>query len=292
MVAFIRQLAPNSGTNGAFRAWGSQLSNDLAAMGLVKTNDFNQINWSTINAPTTNYQAVGYEVWRFNDALQAEAPVFFNLNYGSGTQNANSPGLVIYPGIGSNGLGIILGCPGPEALYSWDSDSANQICVFSGDINRVAIGLFTSRYRCAGFFSIERTKNNAGLDTNEGILFSIWGCNDYVYQYRKTRCISFSGASSRENESGILTPSGGGGTSGETGNDIALYPNYIFKHGKPLNPGITVLGYYNGDVLQGTVASVPIYGSMKKYYFLGGTDFIAPSARGGVSSTCLAMLFE
>jgi hypothetical protein len=67
-----------------FRSWGSGLSAQLAAIGLVKTSDTGQIDWTTVLKPTSSGQIRGFEIWRFNDALQATKPVFIRLDYGSG----------------------------------------------------------------------------------------------------------------------------------------------------------------------------------------------------------------
>ena len=70
-------------TTADFRAWGLELSNAMQTAGLVKESTVTgQINWATVNAPGAINTVAGYEVYRFNDALQATAPVFIKIEYG------------------------------------------------------------------------------------------------------------------------------------------------------------------------------------------------------------------
>ncbi|MCB1713466.1 MAG: hypothetical protein KDH96_13660, partial [Candidatus Riesia sp.] len=70
---------PSSSTDALFRDWGSKLSAAIQAVGLVKTGDTGQINWSTVTVGTG---IRGYEIFRFNDSLQATTPVFIKIEYG------------------------------------------------------------------------------------------------------------------------------------------------------------------------------------------------------------------
>lgn len=94
-------------SDATFRAWGSDISTHLAAIGLVQTADTGQINWTTATRPGVNTVA-GYEIWRFNDSLQGSAPIFFKLEYGTDSL-ATRPMVFITVGTGSNGSGTITG---------------------------------------------------------------------------------------------------------------------------------------------------------------------------------------
>lgn len=94
-------------SDATFRAWGSELSAKLQAAGLVKTTDTGQIDWATVARPTTN-TAAGYEMYRFNDALQATAPVFIKIEYGTGG-SATTPITWIDAGTGTDGAGTLTG---------------------------------------------------------------------------------------------------------------------------------------------------------------------------------------
>lgn len=94
-------------SDATFREWGLEFNTKLAAAGLVQTADTGQINWTTVLRPGAGVDA-GYEVWRFNDALQATAPIFFRIAYGT-FGDATAPRMRFTVGTGSNGSGTITG---------------------------------------------------------------------------------------------------------------------------------------------------------------------------------------
>lgn len=90
----------------AFRAWGKKISDGLQEIGLTKTEDTGQIDWETVELPEEDEDA-GYEVYRFNDELQATRPIFFKLIYGRGDEE--EPKLTMQVGNASNGSGELEG---------------------------------------------------------------------------------------------------------------------------------------------------------------------------------------
>ena len=99
----------DSTTDVAFRAWGSDISAQLLAIGLTKTGDTGQVNWATVTVVGAYSSAVsrGYEIWAFNDPLQGTAPIVFKIEYGAAA--AAQPVLWITVGTGSDGAGTITG---------------------------------------------------------------------------------------------------------------------------------------------------------------------------------------
>lgn len=98
---------PNHATDAEFRTWGSAINTALTAVGMVNTADTGQINWTTVTRASVNTDA-GYEIWKFNDALQSTVPVFFKLYYGTGS-NAAYPRIRLEIGTASNGSGTLSG---------------------------------------------------------------------------------------------------------------------------------------------------------------------------------------
>jgi hypothetical protein len=90
-----------------FRAWGLEMNTQLAAVGLTQTADTGQINWTTVALPAANTIA-GFEIWRFNDALQATSPIFIKIQYGAASLTS-TPLIQIQVGQGSNGSGTLTG---------------------------------------------------------------------------------------------------------------------------------------------------------------------------------------
>jgi hypothetical protein len=150
--------------------------------GWVVTADTGQTLPSALAAPTTVNQKMGYRIYRMADALQATAPVFMRIDYGSNWNSAPCPGLFITIGTGSNGAGTITGqvfTATGQATIGSQSTSGSQAntCYGSADTNRFAIALFVNS-NTSGFnliFGIERTKDSSGNDNADGLLFLMGG---------------------------------------------------------------------------------------------------------------------
>jgi hypothetical protein len=108
-------------SDAAFRTWGSAINSALTTVGLTQTADTGQINWTTVTRPATNTMA-GYEIWRFNDTLQATRPIFIKLEYGTGT-SASYPHMRASIGTGSDGAGTL---SNPTSTTSTARDSIMQ----------------------------------------------------------------------------------------------------------------------------------------------------------------------
>lgn len=96
-----------------FRTWATEVSNSFAAVGLVQTADTGQINLTTETRPGSNLTA-GYQIWRFNDTLQATKPIFIRIQYGTGS-SATAPRMQVIVGTGSDGAGNLTN---PTAVFN------------------------------------------------------------------------------------------------------------------------------------------------------------------------------
>lgn len=77
-----------------FRAFVQEYHDSLVTIGLTQTSDTGQINPATVNKPTVNNTSAGYEIWRFNDTMQATSPIFLKIEYGLNVTAANQPSKV------------------------------------------------------------------------------------------------------------------------------------------------------------------------------------------------------
>lgn len=171
----IANFGPWSSANDAgFRSWVGEVEQMLADCGLVRTADSGQINPATITIPATNNTDAGYSVWRFNDSLQATAPVFIKFFYGrSGTATGTRFGVQV--GTGSDGAGSITGVTHPPT-----QNTGNGVPLTS-DYQSFAIhreGLAGLAYKLGGAagsatppqsFIVQRTVNNSGVPTADGV---------------------------------------------------------------------------------------------------------------------------
>lgn len=277
MAVTAADLFPVNSTDAQFRDWGSNISAMLAAVGLVQTADTGQINWATVTRPLAVNTFQGYEIWRFNDALQATVPVYFKIEYGSGNASAAVPGIRMQVGSSSNGSGTLGGQLSCQTRIGSNSSSAATpySCKVSGASNRIIVAFFiTDLSNSQPFlFAIERTKDTSGSDTSEGVFFQ-WGA---------TFCQNITGP----NASGVMwgqfiPPSGAVPVQSRTiapgnenttvdGADTIVYaPVMAFPRIK--NPGRNLLAYRFADisptfqVLAGT-----IYGQAQTFMNVGMT---------------------
>jgi hypothetical protein len=163
---------PLSNTNDAtFRAWGADLSAAFAEVGLVKTADTGQINWTTVSRPAINTVA-GYEIWRY-----ADSSVFLKVEYGNGSNASDSFSLYITVGQNSNGSGTLTGATSTRsitllsiALISLAGTPRQSFLVYKDGF----LGFLG--YRNAGggniplaFFAVCRTTDAAGAPDSRGV---------------------------------------------------------------------------------------------------------------------------
>lgn len=173
-VAQYTNLAAISG-DATYRAWAQGIHDCLAGAGLVQTADTGQINLATTPRPPSGGSDVGYEIWRFNDALQATAPIFLRVGYTAvGSTPPANPALDVTVGKGSNGAGAITGVLLPEKLVSRAQPLAANSLTWASHSDG-SLGLATSvgvNTTSPFHFMLERTRDDDGTSTSLGILAS------------------------------------------------------------------------------------------------------------------------
>lgn len=159
-------------TDAGFRAWGSELSSKLAAVGLVQTADTGQINWTTVVRPVTAALA-GYEIWR-----TADSSMFFKISYGSNSSTAGFPRIDMQFGTGSNGSGTLLNpsvavtCSNSTSnITAGAASSASPSYISASNDHLTLVWKVGSVSAGVGpsFFAIAKTVDAAGAYTNEGV---------------------------------------------------------------------------------------------------------------------------
>lgn len=169
----------STASDALFRNWGSTISAALAAIGMVQTSDTGQINWATVPRPAGAANVIaGYEIWRFNDALQSSAPIFFKLEYSCGSSSGSSStnaNLWLTVGKSTDGAGNITGV----VLFARTSlNPGNAVGTLSsagygssGDGSMCAILPCTGGDQTSpSFFIIDRSRDSAGVRTADGII--------------------------------------------------------------------------------------------------------------------------
>lgn len=157
----------NLTTDANFRAWGSAISSAFATLGLVKTADTGQINWTTVVRVNN---VIGYEIWRYPDSS-----VFFKIEYGLST-NGSGARIWLTVGQGSNGSGTITGtqstraiCVGGNGTQTADDTitTLSWMC-FKDNFLGLSLNRQTTNLSI-GFFCIAPTTNNSGAVNSIGV---------------------------------------------------------------------------------------------------------------------------
>lgn len=278
---FASVFTNNSDTN--FRAWGSGLSNALAAVGLVKTADTGQINWSTVTAPGAINTQQGYEVWRFNDGLQSTAPIFVRIGYGAYSPVA-TPGLWITLGKGSDGAGTITGVLQAAIQSSTGSSSASTWTsyVASGDGSALVFSLAPGGTSNNSLWILERSRTSAGVATGDGVTFIVnntngIGFNTYGYSY------AAGAVSSRAGYGAGLPQSTTVDTSLAISGAAPVYAGTVYVSGFLWQSRAIVVGMRT-DVGSLATLTVPGFGS---YFSLGAAGQKADAAGGTYATACV-----
>ena len=187
--------AGNNGTDAGFRRWGTGISTALGVLGFVKTVDTGQIDWLTVTRPTLADSKRGYEIWRFADALQATAPLYFRIDYGSGggTPSGYPIGLWVTVGKGSSGAGVITNVLVPEfqvAAYTYSSsDYLSYLANSAGEM--LTVMLQPGLVGHGPWFVIERSRTSTGTPTGDAVVCawmrssgpSTWSANQVSANY-------------------------------------------------------------------------------------------------------------
>lgn len=284
MATAIQSTAPNNATDAEFRAWGKMISDQLAAMGLVKTADTGQIDWATVVKPAAGGAIQGYEVWRFADTPQATSPFFLKLEYGANGSAVNSPKLFATAGTGTNGAGTLSGAVSTRLPLDHNSaaSSTASASYFSGASNRFAMSLWATT-AAVYYLGFERTHNDDGTDNAEGCIL-LAGSTSTSLSPPKAQVVStvaLGGAAPDEVVLGFLP------TNASFGADLAvsgLYP----PRGRTLNPSQNFVAYPRTLITNATTFSLSLSGGNKQFITATGISSSVIVTAGGA----LAMRYE
>jgi hypothetical protein len=286
-------LFPANGSDVNFRAWGSAISAAIAAVGLVQTSDTGQINWTTVSTPNNINQSRGYEIWKFNDALQATRPVFIRLDYGSGPYDLPNPQMWLTIGTATNGAGTITAnasFPGSfhaqRTIFTttstpwYASGSAKSPFYVSSDgAGSLQLGGWmnfptsNSPSYAGGFLLAERTRDWDGTPNGEGVLtITHWSTGTPTTQ---TLIIANSATYTQGgNWSGVPVLAGGVVSllpkTGMVGSGVInVFPVFTGNTPQTNGPSKHVVAVWSGDVAGWTRFPLTVYGDVGTYLSLG-----------------------
>lgn len=274
MFATTTTATFTNSSDANFRIWGSAFADKLGEAGLVQTADTGQIDWVTVTAPGVINTFQGYEIWRFNDALQATAPVFIKFEYGSATGSVNNPAVRFQLGSGSDGAGALTGSLSTVTTAMATALAVTTTHYWSGSTGRFLAlmggGGTGSGVNTPLIFSLERSKAASGADTVEAVLViykdAVTGAAAGSYaQYAWDTNTGMKTVIEGSLGLSVLLPSVG---TGVTGTQVATYPVFHTK-GVFMNPGMNIQVYFHDDIVALGAVSIPMYGSNRTYLPVG-----------------------
>jgi hypothetical protein len=270
-------------TDADFRSWGTKVAAGIVAAGLVQTADTGQINWATVLKPTLANTVAGYEIYRFNDTLQATAPIFIKVEYGSGG-GATTPALWVTVGTSTNGAGTvnnsIISTRKQLDATTTSATSLQLLCSGgTGWFTLVVVNPATSS-SFSVLFTVDRTKDVTGADTADGVC-TICSSAATGYQYH---LLPFGGAAlpTAVTTPPYIFPSVGGLSI--FGLDVGMSPPILFI-GKVVY-GTSLMAYTSAD-LQGMVAVVASVLGANHTYLPLGANFNSVTVSGGSGSLAI-----
>jgi hypothetical protein len=234
--------------------------------------------------PTSANQSAGFQMFRLDDALQATAPCFVKVEYGTGGQ-ATWPGLFLTVGTSVDGAGNLTGVSLSERrqLSCNGNVTTAQKCAVSGANNRFAAALF---YNSTTFlwFALERSKNAAGADTGEALVLAGQSGGQKFALY-----VTASGAPpASESDFGCVAPTVG---TGARGNAIALYGISPFAPDEKPQM-LSAMAYFNTDLsAEVPITGVKLYGQVTDRTVMPLGNSITTVARAN-ANTRLALIWE
>lgn len=272
MTAVSSSFAILHTTDAEFRVWAKGISDGLIAVGMVRTADTGQIDFTTAVRPAAN--AFLYEIFRFSDALQATSPVFIKMEYGT-SSTLTIPATRISVANGTSGAGVLTGRISSLNTSATSTATAGaKTSFFSGDGGYLNMLVGTEFITTLGSvftaFSLERTLNDDGAANAAGVLLTYFDGGTTGYQ-QTLALLTATAIPPRFSPPAAVYPHYAGinaYTSGSVAADVSFFPTMPAL--PSLNaPAKAILGMITTDLARFTTVLVPTYGVNRTYLVCG-----------------------
>lgn len=271
--------------------WVQPCHDALVTIGMIQAADTGQIDIATAPVPTTDPTPAGYEIWRFDDALQATHPIFFKVEYGTSFITSGC-GMWLTVGKGSDGAGDIVEILVPRTYVGGSSfimTDALTGYASSGDGSMCALFPFSaggSQDRAAPSWLIDRSRAADGTATSDGVVVAVRTEHDANSPGSSTStnagapalwCAAYDTAARTYGAIPVALPHQINGTNLAPGVGVGgavlapVFPWTAFPPGvAPWQP-LAAVSYAGGDVSSGAM-TVRMAGSDRTYLFIGLTN--------------------
>ncbi|MBA2704138.1 MAG: hypothetical protein H0U60_09830 [Blastocatellia bacterium] len=215
-------------------------------------------------APAAGSTSMGFKVYRMADTLQATVPVFCKIEFGSAA-TAGQPGIWLTLGTTHDGAGTIGGTIllARQDLRGGDNGATVQTANYgSADTNRITSSIFLTSAGANLFFSIERTKDSTGADTNTGLIVAL---NSQAGSHRHYY-IPFTGTipAVQNGYHIVLTQTTPSTLNGNVGISAVVPMGYDAKQ-----PGINMMVCLVNDFANFALVPITVYGVSHNYQHVG-----------------------
>jgi len=285
----VTYIASGQLTTSDLRTWAQRMHNSILAVGLTDVSASGAISdFSTLTLPPTANSASGYKVYAFADTLQASLPIYFKLEWGTGTVGTSRQSLWLTVGTSHDGAAGVTGSlPYLARIQAPEGNSsANNQQFFTGgsgsyvSVSGPAINLDTYVDGPPSYaFSVERLHNSNGADNANGFIV-----------------IVANGATSTQVFAAV--PATGSIATSETRLPVVLGANTpSTQNGRPLvspifpipaitpNPALGMLVAMDGNFRDLDIIPVEVYSGITATYIKHTTTFA--STPGGVTAAVL-----
>lgn len=284
----------NAGNNGTFTitALGSGTFTVVNASAVTESGSSGAGNVNA-NSSVPGSGSTVYEIWAPGDSLQTGSTKYFvRVDYGTGTNGAPSPKLVINLGSSTNGAGTLTGTTltqvdmlpgnvGGTGATVWN-------CYFSGDSGRFGCIMWrnssTTNHSLALFF--ERTLDVNGNPSSDGVTMVFCGSNGNTGQ----QTLIFSSPSpiaANQWLAGLAVLTRPNNANSDLSNNgIPLSPVFP-SYGKFGNPMTACASAKLSDVSEAATITTTLFGSTRTYLCAERGQLAAFSAFANAHSACL-----
>lgn len=273
-------------TDAEFQAWATALHSAVTTAGLVQTSDTGQVDVTTMVKPIANTSA-GYRIYRFNDTLQATAPVFIRLEFGCGSTTA-IPRLVVQVGTATNGAGTLSGRFTTAAnLVGTALATVDQYVATGLDKSYLAMFWQVSQSTAAwgGSLIIDRSRNPDGTPNGDGLY--VLTSTGTAATFQSSTMISYTGA---VNVAANATCIVANNATGVQALEVSLFPHFCFTP-KLQAPVKSVLACFATDIPYAASVTVSHYGAAP-YLSLGNRSNYAAFTNTGVNANGVTLAFR
>jgi hypothetical protein len=269
MATYYNAGVPNTtATDADLRSWLVALKECFEAIGLVHVPSTGEIDTTTIVRSTATGVDYGWQMWRFDDSLQATRPIFLRVVYGNSTISSGTLRVNVRMGQAHDGVGNLTGATTSTAnnVINVPNVSDFRPLMGSGGDGYIAvcIGTGSAAVSVANFFSVERSRSASGAATG-AFVCSVWFTATSTSSGSQVLTLGEDGSPALVTTSAATLQTNQTMVWSDTVGFSAVYPML----GAPQNPTMGFIVVHTNDFVDDSTIVAPRYGVNRTYRHLG-----------------------